>query len=85
MAEAEGAPGKGAASASMMEAASVPRMTANGAESFRDVWSAKIWPVIQKVYEKLLKLPPLRVQERSAKKWQQTKKKGKKIGFLLLF
>ena len=62
---ARGAPGKGAESA----------IIEHGAESFRDMWSAKICPVIQKDCEGVLKMPPTRVQKRSEKKEQQKEEK----------
>ena len=60
-----GAPGKEAESA----------IIEHGAESFRDMWSAKICPVIQKDCEGVLQMPPTREQKRSEKKEQQKEEK----------
>ena len=49
----------------------------NGTESFRDVWSATIWPVIQQDYEDLLRTLPTRMKQRSEKKEKEKKEKEK--------
>ena len=51
---------------------------ANGTETFYDVWSARIWPVIQKDYEDFLSMPPTRMKQRSEKKEKKKEEKEKK-------